>query len=1049
MQLSYRGILTGTLLFFLFTTLSSVAQTSQDQFGKNRIQYKKFTWKLISTENFDVYYYLEGESFAGIAATHAESVFKKLENSLGYSNYNKTKILLYNSIADMQQSNIGLQQGTRVGGSTNLVKATVEVAFQGDLMTFREDITQGIAQSWIDILLYGGSFKEVLQSSYFLSLPDWYVKGASAYMARGWDREMDNYIRDLVLSNKLRNPSSYSGQEAEWIGQSIWHFISDRYGPDMFANILQITRIYRSDKASIEAATGSYFQTFIDNWKAYYKENAVALDGAILFDTTYKSLNRGNFKSRDVTTPMLSTDGKYVAYSVNNKGRYSVFLRNIEKRKKKKIAGGGFKLNDQLPITRNPLLAWQTETILASVTYKKGKIIYETIDVTKHKRIEKREIELFNQINSYSFSADGKYVVYSADEKGQSDIWLYDLERSKYLKITNDEYDDHSPRFGQGNTVIFSSNRNDDTLFTLTRYQSAPNYSLYIYKPGDKVLKRIPAQVSNFTQPAFINATTIIYLNDENGVQNLYTQDLTTGKSKALTNNATDILEYDFNASKRQLSFVARSKGKEKLFIDTTFSFTNEVAITGKTEQSLVMRKRILPPEKPKQSNNLIIVSPKKTNEDDIDLDKVYFESDTTLKLPKKAVAVAAGNTPPKRTLVPFYGPYDYKNLFGTDMVSTTLQIDPLRGFGLLLESQMSDLMSNHRVNMGFFGVSDFKSSSLYGEYAYLKNRIDLSVRFDRVTYFPSAGNISHRYVVNKLEVKASYPLSVYSRISVSPFVQQVRFSDVSDFNTVINYQDQKRAYVGTRFEFVYDNTTSSGMNMIEGTRAKILFEGNKSTTSNQNNFNRFNIDIRHYQKIHRSSVLALRASYGRFFGPSPKTFIFGGMDNWFFNSSGTGGVTNPLTYQTGVNNSDIMFDKYVTNVRGFKYNEQSGQSYFLVNAEFRLPIIKYLYNGSVSSAFLRNFQLVTFVDIGTAWDGANPFSTNNSLNKKIIAAAQNNASAFDIEVNNYRNPFLYGYGVGARTFLFGYYMKGDLAWGIKDGEQLAPRFYFTFGYDF
>ena len=1048
MQPGYRGIQIVTLLFFLLSTFTSVAQTSQDQFGKNRIQYKKFDWKLISTENFDIYYYYEGESFAGIAATHAESVFKKLENSLGYSNYNKTKILLYNSVADLQQSNIGLQQGTQVGGSTNLVKATVEVAFEGDLMTFRNDITQGIARTWINILLYGGSFKEVVQSSYFLSLPDWYVKGASAYIARGWDREMDNYIRDLVINNKLRNPSSYSGEEAEWIGQSIWHFISDRYGPDMFANILQITRIYRSDKASIEAATGSYFQTFIDNWKAYYKENAVALDGAILFDTTYKSLNGKNFKGRDITTPVLSTDGKYLAYSVNNKGRYSVLLREVEKRKKKKIAGGGFKLNDQQPITRNPLLAWQTETILASITYKKGKMIYEVVDVTKKKRIEKREIEVFHQINSYAFSIDGKYVVYSADEKGQSDIWLYDLDRSKYLKVTNDEYDDHSPRFGPGNAVIFSSNRNDDTLFTLTRYQSAPNYSLYIYKPGDKVLKRIPAQASNFTKPAFINATTILYLNDENGVQNLYTQDLKTGVSKPLTNNTTDILEYDFNAANNYLAFIARSRGKEKIFIDTAFSFTNAVTITGKTDQSAVMRKKILPPEKPKQTNNLIVVSPKK-NDDDIDLDKVYFESDTTLKLPKKVTPAEASNTPPKRTIIPFYGPYPYKNLFGTDMVATTLQVDPLRGFGLLLESQMSDLMSNHRVNMGFFGVADFKSSSLYGEYAYLKNRVDLSTRFDRITYFPSNGSVSHRYVVNKVEIKASYPLSVYSRVSVSPFAQQVRFSDVTDFNTAVTYQDEKKAYVGAKFEFVYDNTISSGMNMIEGTRAKILFETNKNTVSKAENFNRFNIDLRHYQKIHRSSVLALRASYGRFFGAAPKTFIFGGMDNWFFNSVGTGGVTNPLSYETGVNNSDIMFDKYVTNVRGFKYNDQSGQSYFLLNAEFRLPIIKYLYSGSVSSAFLRNFQLVAFTDVGAAWDGANPFSTNNSLNRKIIAAGANNSSPFEIEVNNYRNPFLYGYGLGARTFLFGYYMKGDLAWGIKDGEQLAPRFYFTFGYDF
>ena len=1047
MQRTNTGILTCALLFFLFISFTSVGQMSQDQFGKNRIQYKKFEWKLISTENFDVYYYFEGESLAPIAATHVESVFRKLESTLGYSSFNKTKVLIYNSVSDLEQSNIGLQHGTSVGGSTNLVKPTVEVAFTGDLMTFREDLTEGIARTWIKVILFGGSFKEVLQSSYFLSLPDWYINGASEFIAKGWNREMDNYMRDLVINNKLRNPSSYSGEEARWIGQSVWQFISDRYGPDMFTNILQITRIYRSDRASIEAATGNYFSNFIADWKIYYLEKSADLGDAVKFDTTYKSLNGPNHKGRDLTTPALSTNGKQLAYSTNYKGRYNVFLMNTETNKKKKVYAGGFKVNDQVPLTRNPLLAWQNATELTSVIVKKGKIVYRMYDINSHKK-ETRKIEVYHQINSYSFSSDGKFLAYSADEKGQTDIWLYDIDRAKYLKVTNDEYDDHSPKFGPGNTVIFSSNRNDDTLSMYTKYQSAPNYSLFIYKPGSKSLKRISAQGCNYTQPAFINATTILYLNDNNGVQNLYTQDITTGKAKALTNNLTDILEYDFNISGKQLVFVARSKGKEKVFLDTTFSIQHTVEITGKTEQSNVTRKKILPPEKPKQSSNFIVAPTSKKN-DDIDLDKVYFESDSTLKIPKKVVPVADSKLPPKRTVIHTNGPYDYKNLFGTDIVSSTLQVDPLRGFGLLIESKMSDLMANHKVNLGFFGIADLKSSSIYGEYLYLKKRVDMGVRFDRITYFPSSGNVSQRYVTNTLQAKFSYPLSVYSRITASPFITQTRFSDLTNYTTVVAYPDMKRLYVGAKFEFVYDNTISSGMNMLEGTRAKISFDHYTNTTTTNSNFNRFNIDIRRYQKIHRGAILALRGAFGRSFGESAQSYIFGGMDNWLGNSTGAGGVKNPLLISEGVDNTDIMFAKYVTNVRGFKYNAQSGNSYFLVNAEVRLPIIKYFYSGSISSAFLRNFKFVAFTDVGAAWYGASPFNGNNSLNKKIISPSANNSSSFEAEVNNYRNPFLYGYGLGARTFLFGYYVKADVAWGIQDGVQLSPRFYFTFGYDF
>jgi Tol biopolymer transport system component len=1060
MQRTRLGIFTCALLFFLLQSFSSVAQMSQDQFGKNRIQYKKFEWKLVSTENFDIYYYFEGESLAPIAATHVESVFRKLESTLGYSGYNKTKVLIYNSTADLQQSNIGLQYNSSVGGTTNLVKPTVEVAFKGDLTEFKEDLTEGIARTWIKVILFGGNFKEVVQSSYFLSLPDWYIKGASAFIAKGWNREMDNYMRDLVESKKLRNPSYYSGDEATLIGQSVWQFISDRYGPDMFTNILQITRIYRSDRASIEAATGNYFKNFIDDWKAYYSEKALELGDALVFNENYKAINGHNHKAREITTPVLSKDGRYLAYSTNYKGRFNMFLKDLETGKKKKIYSGGFKINDQTPIIRNPKLAWQSESTLAAVIYKKGKIIYKTFDL-KNKELEiqnngkhatssiknkkeRRKIEVFHQINSYSFSDDGKFIAFSADEKGQADIWLYDIDRAKYLKITNDEYDDHSPKFGAGNSVIFSSNRNDDTLYTYTRYQSAPNYSLFIYKPGSKSLQRISAQGCNYTQPMFLDASTILYLNDNNGVQNLYKQDIKTGKAAPLTNNLTDILEYDYNVKEQRLVFSARSKGKEKVFVDTAFSVLQTVEITAKTEQSDVTRKRILPPEKPKQTNNFIKVTPKQ-NEDDIDLDKVYFESDSTLKLPKKVVPVVVDSkSPPKRTVISTSSPYDYKNLFGTDNVLSGINVDPLRGVGLLVESKMSDLMGNHRINLGFFGIADLKSSSMWGEYMYLKKRIDMGVRFDRSTYFPTDGTNRHRYAINTFETKFSLPLTVYSRISASPFLTTTRFSDVSDFTTVVNYQDQKRLYVGSKFELVYDNTISSGMNMLQGTRAKITFDKYINTTNENGNFSRFNLDIRRYQKIHRSVILAMRGSFGTSFGPSAKSYVFGGMDNWLFNSTGTGGVKNPLEIRSGVDNTDIMLTKYVTNVRGFKYNAQSGNSYFLVNLEVRLPIVKYFYSGSISSAFLRNLQLVTFTDIGAAWYGANPFTTDNSLNKTIIPG-----SSFQAEVNNYRNPFLYGYGFGARTFLFGYYVKADVAWGIKDNIVQTPLFYLTLGYDF
>lgn len=1041
------------LLLFFGSVFSIHAQMTQEPFGKNRVQYKSFDWKYITTHDFEVYYYLGGEGLAPHAITQAEAVFERLSRATGYSSVHKTKIIIYNSIQDLQQSNIGLEQGTYLGGKTNLVKAVVEIAFTGDYELFKRDITFGIAKTWIMVNLYGGSFKEVLQSSYFLSLPDWYIDGAARYMAEGWSQEMDNYIRDLALNNKLNNPASYSGKQAQWIGQSIWHYISQKYGRDMMTSILQITHIYRSERASMEGALNRYYADVIQDWRSYYTEKALRFEDQQALRLQAEKISKHWNKSLYFTSPCISKEGSYSAYSANIKGKFKVVVKDKKTGKKKTILRGGYKLNDQLFILKNPIIAWQNDSTLGIAVMKRGKIFFILYDVKKNKK-ESRVIEVFQQINSFSFNDTGEYIAFSADEKGQSDIWLYDLKRSRYQQITNDEYDDLEPSWGPNNEVIFSSNRADDTL-TTTRFQSEEFRSLFIYKSGNKILTRIAANNENLRQPKYINKETIVYLSDKNGINNLYKRNISSNEVTRISNEMTDIEAYDWNISSNYLVWSGLYKGKSNVFFYNTFTglaIKDSLVYTARVENKMALEKKA---NEIKNSGNEFISIPIKIKEEDgIDLDKVYFESDSTKKpQQKKPVVTNTTSTSTnwlmlaknRRKLNSFYGPYSYKHLFGTDNFATTLQIDPLRGFGLLMESNMSDMMSNHRVNMGLFGLMDFKSSSLFGEYKYLKKRTDFGARFDRITYAANNTDVSQKYHINKIQVTVSYPISVYSRVSFSPtFINQTA-TDLSDTRTIAEVPIKKESYLGHYSEFVYDNTTTYGMNMLEGMRGKISFESNWNTDHQNRSFSRFMVDIRRYQKINRGLVLALRGTYGTSFGASPKMFSLGGMDNWFFNSKGDGGEVNPFALTNGEPNMDIMFTKFVTNMRGFKYNTQTGTSYLLASAELRLPIVKYFYSGTVTSTFFRNLQLTTFFDIGASWTGQSPFNTKNSLNTKNISSPP----SFTAVVTNYRNPFLIGYGFGARTMMFGYYVKLDVSWGIQDNQRLNPRYFFTVGYDF
>jgi outer membrane protein assembly factor BamA len=287
-------------------------------------------------------------------------------------------------------------------------------------------------------------------------------------------------------------------------------------------------------------------------------------------------------------------------------------------------------------------------------------------------------------------------------------------------------------------------------------------------------------------------------------------------------------------------------------------------------------------------------------------------------------------------------------------------------------------------------------------------------------------------------------------RFTIKPFAAFTRTVElgVSDYPQIPpSVVPVNNYYGGFKSEIVYDNSVSTGLNLIEGTRGKITFQHYQGLNDGQLSFSQASIDLRHYQKLYREIVFAVRGFAGSFFGESPKIYMLGGMDNWIFNKSRLGGETsdgvpNPLGYPKA--NADLLFAEFATSLRGFQYSTLFGNNVLMANAELRVPLIKALSNGPISSNFLRNMQFIAFYDIGTSWSGAPPFSSNNSVSYETIKDAN-----FEIQIKNYLNPWLYSYGVGMRTVILGYYMKADLAWPVENYEVGKPKLFVTLGFDF
>ncbi len=1083
------------------------AQTSQDAFGKNRIQYQNFKWEVISTDNFDIYFYKQSQAAAVLAARYAEAEFDRITEILGYAPYSRTKLVVYAANSDLQQSNIGLSnQQVFIGGYSVFLKNRVEVAFNSIQSDFTKDIAKGITSMIVNEMLYGGNFKEVLQSTYLMNLPEWYLSGLIEYVSQNWTTENDDKIRDVFTNIKFKNPNRFTGDDARILGLSIWNYLAQRYGKYMISNVITSTRYSRNYEKSIAYNTSMEYPFFLKAWKNYYLEQNVAPLNSLVPPADSIQIIRNPKDETFYGSIHLSPDGTRLAYVQNKKGRYKVIVKNLKNGKKNIVFRGGYRTFDQKIDYNMPVLAWRNNNKIGIVNIKKDKMKLLTYDIKQEIENTREKIRLeisnffnvkysqkqtyrgiykhFKQVNDFNFNEDGSMVVISGENiLGQSDIFLYNLKNNNVTKITNDIYDDKHPQFmsKSSKSFVFNSNRTTDSLQPLSKfdYKILPNlHDIFLYNiDTSKVLaKRLTNTPSvNEQQPKVNKLGDIFYLSDESGINQLYKTNLKDTTKHALTAYRQGMQTYDVNDRESSLAFITFNDGKNRTYLDTNFKanvYADSVWIKTYRQQLIDIetinnsKKKTLKPKKEpiavKTQTELILerkknTAPKDTTEIDIDNYEFEFEkaplvtkSDSSNKKIQEYVAPARSpivNLSLKDNQIYVTSPQKYRNDFAIDNATTGVRIDPIRGFGATLAANMSDLMGNHRINAGIFAVFDFRTSIMWAEYEYLKKRTDFKFRISKDVISYRRGNaLLHRYAFYKLEATASYPLNPAMKVSFTPFVGWTNFTNLLPTLAYQKLPEVRNTYTGYTAEYVFDNSRLLGSNVSLGTKIRIGYTQYICIDTAQLNFGKIYFDARNYTQVHRELIFATRIAAGSFFGAAKKKFLLGGMDNWAFNKvEDADSKKNPLNQSTqDVGNTDLFFHEFATNLRGFNYANQFGNNYIMANLELRLQIFKYLIRRQIKSNFIRNFQTIAFFDAGAAWTGQiNPFS-ENSNNAETISKGP-----FTAQVKSYRNPFLLGYGFGFRSMVLGYYAKLDCAWGVKDFNNQGLRLYLTLGYDF
>lgn len=1064
------------LLFILFFfSNAAIAQHYTTPFGQNRIQYKKFDWYYYSTNNFDVYYIPGGQEYALEAIDFLEDEFVELTDKLGYAPYNKTKIFIYNSIHDLQQSNVGIDGAVyTIGGRTEFVKLQLEVAYPGQAHKFKEDLIYKLTSTLVNDMMYGGSLAEVFQNSYLLTLPEWFIDGAARYMSYGWSREMDDYLRDYMSRKKIKKLNRIDGESAAIVGQSIWNYIAVKYGESNISNILNLTRIIRKEENSIANTLGVSFKTFLAEWKDYYLLQRLEVEENYSNTLEENILDKiPNSKDLITTTVSFNKDADKVAYALLKNGKYEVLVTDLESRKTKKIISGGFHISRQDFDEHLPLLDWQDKSTLGVVLYKRGFIYLNTYNVETGAKLQK-PLSRFRQIESFSFNDNGKLAVISGDIDGQNDLFLIAMNRNALRRITDDIFDDLDPIFIPGTAaIVFGSNRTLDSvkvakvpLETLDK-----NFNLFLYDLDTTThsFTRITNTLSSDRMPYARGQSDLYYLSDQRGISNLFRFNFLDSTSQQVTNFDRSIISYDLHFDPNRIVYTMLNESKMRIYEESnidlqTNKFTPETP-RKRRENAIMVVNRVLKNEQPKKEE---IVIPKDeidtqdfTFEEEIesdasissdpswiDTDNYQFEDESDEPFQTESFFSKYRNFGQKNERI---GPIPYNPRFTFSNVITSFLWDPYRNFMMLMETEINDVLENYKIKGGALVKTNFSEGDIYGEVHYLKYWMDLKLRVDRKNYLITSGSsideLRHKYSLNRLKLTAALPITHTFRIEASPFVTTTTFVNQSFRSVNASSNDlannRREDYTGGTISLVFDNAVEKEFNLYHGTRALLEFTSHFNTNDGSKNFSNLRFDFRHYQKIHKEITWANRVLYGKQMGPSAKTYMIGGMDNWLFAKNDNHGDDDPLGIEPDVDNSDLLFNEFITNLRGLDYNEAFGTDALVFNSEIRVPIFQYFSNGPIKSNFLRNFQLISFVDIGSVWTGKPPFVDGNPITRTF------KEGVFEAEIVKFQNPWLGGFGYGLRTVIAGYYIKVDAARPYLDGEVGDYRFYFTLGLDF
>jgi Tol biopolymer transport system component len=1031
-------------------------------FGKNKVQYKNFHWQYLQTDHFDIYFSQDGYDIAQFAANASEAAYVSIKNLFRYDINNRISFVVYNSHNEFQQTNVvGEYMEEGIGGVTELFKNRVVVPFEGDYGQFRHVIHHELVHAVLNDMFYGGTIQSLISSKAPVQLPLWMNEGIAEYASLKWDNHSDMFLRDATVHNYLPPIEYLGGYFAYRGGQSVWYYISNKYGEQKIAEIFNRIKSVRSVENGFKSTIGLSVKELSERWqkeqKVYYWPDVAKREEPA--DFSYKRLTNhtkdDNFYN---TSPAISPQGDKIAFISDRNDYFDVYLMSALDGKiiDKVVSGQKTKDFEELHLL-TPGITWSPDGKKIALTVKAGEhdaIILVDIESGKQEKIE---LEL-DGIFSVDWSKDGNFLTFVGVKAPQSDICLYNIATKEIKNLTSDIFSDMDPVFSpDGKTIYFSSDRGYNTSpsmmpkdFKIWKYNFGQT-DLYSIDINSCVIRRITHQPhGSKTSPVISpDGKKIMYISDINGINNIYVQELDSGKFYPITNSISGLYQLSLSYDGSKLVFSSLNEAGFDIYLMLR-PFERKLNVTSLEPTEFYKMKYQLPrEEKPKEiisvvtpsdtiavRNNIVVVA------DTVGMETGYgsgAKADLANYIFSPDKMRDTTNVPPQISQLDIsdnqdsdgnYIPRRYKLNFSPDLIYGAANYSTFYGLEGSTILAFSDMLGDHQIVFQTNLMIDLKNSDYGLAYMYLPNRIDWGFQAFHNAKFLYLGTANamfdtlYRFRTWGVGAIASYPIDRFNRIDLSLMWLNLLREDLDDPSR----PSQQRSLVLPQISYVNDNSLWQGewFGPNNGSRFNFTFYGTPKLGDEGLDLQTFTADYRSYNKLANELILAYRLSGGISTGRNKQNFFIGGSEGWIgprFAHS-----TIPI-----VNVEDFAFLTPVLPLRGYNYAQQIGTKFAVVNMEFRFPLLKYLIFGALPIGFA-NILGTAFIDVGSAW--------SNSQTWKMWANDPNSGETVF-------NDLLVGTGVGTRIILFGIPLRWDIAWRFRYSGFSEPFYYLSLGGDF